>query len=117
VLAERWEDNREGLEAALRDGLEIPEGAVSIAVPLDGVLAPHRRANDPTAERQLHRPIVSPDEGMLPGCFRKIAPRSQGIDATALREGRAHQADAGVLAWLARARAVDRVGCGEARLR
>jgi hypothetical protein len=51
VLAERWEDNREAFEAALRDGLEIPEGAVSIAVSLDGVLAPIDGANNPTDVR------------------------------------------------------------------
>lgn len=45
LLAERWEDNREAFEAALRDGLQIPEEAVSIAVSLDGVLAPIDGAN------------------------------------------------------------------------
>jgi hypothetical protein len=45
LLSERWENNREAFEAALRDGLEIPEGAVSIAVSLDGVLAPIDGAN------------------------------------------------------------------------
>jgi hypothetical protein len=39
-VAARWEGHRERLEAALRDGLAIPEGTVSIAVSLDGVLAP-----------------------------------------------------------------------------
>lgn len=51
VLAERWEDNREAFEAALRDGLQIPEGAVSIAVSLDGVLAPIDGANNATDVR------------------------------------------------------------------
>ena len=51
VLAERWEGNREAFEAALRDGLEIPEGAVSIAVSLDGVLAPIDGANNATDVR------------------------------------------------------------------
>lgn len=40
LIAERWEGDREKLEETLRAGLEIPEGAVSIAVSLDGVLAP-----------------------------------------------------------------------------
>jgi hypothetical protein len=40
LLSERWEGDRESFEQALRDGLQIPEGAVSIAVSLDGVLAP-----------------------------------------------------------------------------
>lgn len=40
LVSERWEEHRELFEKALREGLEIPEGAVSIAVSLDGVLAP-----------------------------------------------------------------------------
>ncbi len=40
LIDERWETDRVAFETALRDGLEIPEGAVSIAVSLDGVLAP-----------------------------------------------------------------------------
>jgi hypothetical protein len=39
-IAERWEKDRASLEAKLREGLAIPEGTVSIAVSLDGVLAP-----------------------------------------------------------------------------
>jgi hypothetical protein len=49
-IAARWEGDRERLEAALREGLVIPEGAVSIAVSLDGVLAPMEGA-DPIAHR------------------------------------------------------------------
>jgi hypothetical protein len=51
LIAERWEDDREGLERALREGLVIPEGSVSIAVSLDGVLAPIDGANSPTEVR------------------------------------------------------------------
>lgn len=51
VLAERWEGNREGLEQALREGLQIPEGAVSIAVSIDGVLAPVEGGQSPTDVR------------------------------------------------------------------
>src|SRR5215211_296899 len=36
----RWEADRERLEGALRQGLVVPEEAVSITVSLDGVLAP-----------------------------------------------------------------------------
>ena len=36
LLSERWEDDRETFELALREGVQIPDGAVS----LDGVLAP-----------------------------------------------------------------------------
>ena len=51
LLSERWEDDREAFERALREGLEIPEGAVSIAVSLDGVLAPVEGGNTPTDVR------------------------------------------------------------------
>ena len=39
-VAERWEEDRPGYEAALREALTIPEQAVSVMVALDGVLAP-----------------------------------------------------------------------------
>lgn len=51
IVAEKWEGDREALEKALRDGLEIPEGTVSIAVSLDGVLAPIDGGNSPTQVR------------------------------------------------------------------
>lgn len=51
LLSERWEDDREAFEAALREGLQIPEGSVSIAISLDGVLAPIEGGNHPTEVR------------------------------------------------------------------
>lgn len=51
VIAERWEGDRKALERALREGLEIPEGTESIAVSLDGVLAPIDGGNSPTEVR------------------------------------------------------------------
>ena len=51
LLSERWEKDRERFERALREGLEIPEGTVSIAVSLDGVLAPIDGGNSPTQVR------------------------------------------------------------------
>lgn len=40
TLSARWEEDREAHEVVLRDAMVIPEGAVSVAVSLDGVLAP-----------------------------------------------------------------------------
>jgi hypothetical protein len=40
ALSERWEGDRDAHEAALRERLEVPEEAVSMAVSLDGVLVP-----------------------------------------------------------------------------
>lgn len=51
LLSEQWEDDREAFETALRDGIEIPEGTVSITVSLDGVLAPIDGGNRPTDVR------------------------------------------------------------------
>jgi hypothetical protein len=51
LIDERWEEGREDFERALRDGFEIPEGSVSIAISLDGVLAPIDGANSPTEVR------------------------------------------------------------------
>ena len=51
LISERWEEDREAFERALRDGFEIPEGSASIAISLDGVLAPIDGANRPTEVR------------------------------------------------------------------
>ena len=40
LISERWEEDRSELEAALREGLQVPYEAVSIAVSIDGVYAP-----------------------------------------------------------------------------
>ena len=40
LISERWEGQRETFEEALREGLAVPVGTASIAVSLDGVLAP-----------------------------------------------------------------------------
>ena len=48
----RWEDDREAFERELREVTEIPEETKSIAVSLDGVLAPMKDGNAPeTRER------------------------------------------------------------------
>lgn len=49
-LSERWEAAREDFEAALRAQDEVPAAAVSVAVSLDGVMAPMK-----DAERQATR--------------------------------------------------------------
>lgn len=51
VVAEAWNADRAQFEQALRDALVIPQGAVSIAVSLDGVLAPIDGGNSPTEVR------------------------------------------------------------------
>jgi hypothetical protein len=51
LVADAWNANRDSFERALRDGLVIPEGTVSIAVSLDGVLAPIDGGNSPTEIR------------------------------------------------------------------
>lgn len=49
-LSNRWETEREKLETSLRDALVVPEEAVTVAVSLDGVLAP-MEDTDPVATR------------------------------------------------------------------
>src|SRR5580658_4650233 len=50
-LSKRWEADREELEATLRGSLVIPDEAVTVAVSLDGVLAPMENT-DPVATRR-----------------------------------------------------------------
>jgi hypothetical protein len=40
TLSDQWEENREAYETVLRDAIVIPEGTASVAVSLDGVMAP-----------------------------------------------------------------------------
>jgi hypothetical protein len=40
LLAERWNDDRKGFEATLRDAMTVPDEAVTVMASLDGVLAP-----------------------------------------------------------------------------
>jgi len=51
LVSEEWEAEREVHEAALRDALVVPEGTVSIAVSIDGVLAPIDGGNRPVDVR------------------------------------------------------------------
>ena len=51
LVAERWESGREDFEQLLRDGLHVPDGTVSIAVSLDGVLAPIDGGRNPVEVR------------------------------------------------------------------
>jgi hypothetical protein len=51
LVSKRWEADREAHEAALRNGLVIPAETVTVAISLDGVLAPIDGSNRPVAVR------------------------------------------------------------------
>jgi hypothetical protein len=51
ALGERWEQEREEFERVLREALVVPEGARSLTVSIDGVLAPIDGGNSPTDVR------------------------------------------------------------------
>jgi len=51
TMSDRWEVDRETYEAALRDAIVIPDGAVSVAVSIDGVFAPINGGANPVAVR------------------------------------------------------------------
>lgn len=44
-VSEAWEENRETFEGALRAAMVVPQGATTVAVSLDGVLAPSTDGN------------------------------------------------------------------------
>jgi hypothetical protein len=69
LISESWESDRTQLEEALRAGLQIPEGAVSIAVSLDGALAP--MADDVTALRVDSAAAKAP-AGKRPVGYREV---------------------------------------------
>lgn len=60
VLSEQWERMRPEFEAALDQAIEIPDQAVSVAVSLDGVMAP-MRDGDRVAKRE-----ASKQKGKMP---------------------------------------------------
>jgi hypothetical protein len=51
ALGERWEAEREKYEHVLREALVVPDGAVTVAVSIDGVLAPIDGGNRPNDVR------------------------------------------------------------------
>jgi hypothetical protein len=70
ALGERWEANRESYEERLRESDEIPEGAVTVAVSLDGVMVPMRDSNK--AEKKAEtRDEGRPDKG--PAGYKEVA--------------------------------------------
>lgn len=52
LISERWEAGRETFESVLREGEGIPEGTKSVAVSLDGVLAPMEGTKGPEKRRE-----------------------------------------------------------------
>ena len=69
LVSESWESDRAHLEKALRAGLQVPEGAVSIAVSLDGALAP--MADDVTA-RRVDAAATGAPAGKRPVGYREV---------------------------------------------
>ena len=51
ALGERWEAEREKYEHVLREAIVVPEGTATVAVSIDGVLAPIDGGNHPTEVR------------------------------------------------------------------
>lgn len=51
ALSARWESDRESFENTLQEAVEIPEGATTVAVSLDGVMAP-MKDTDPVGTRE-----------------------------------------------------------------
>lgn len=51
ALGERWEAKREAYEQVLREAIVVPDGATSVAVSIDGVLAPVDGGARPTEVR------------------------------------------------------------------
>jgi hypothetical protein len=51
ALGERWEAEREKYEHILREAIVVPEGTATVAVSIDGVLAPIDGGNHPTEVR------------------------------------------------------------------
>jgi len=80
ALSARWEAEREVYEAALRERLEVPEEAVSMAISLDGVMTPMKdgartakRAEARAAGRRTKGPAGYQEAGCASVSFYDIA--------------------------------------------
>ena len=93
ALSQRWEAGREGYESVLREALVVPEGATSVAVSIDGVLAPIEGGNSPKAVRsqaaQEGRVSKGPAGYREMGCASLAFCDAQGDLISAIRFGRA----------------------------
>jgi hypothetical protein len=99
-MSARWESDREAFEAKLREAIEVPEGATTVAVSLDGVLAP-MKDTDPVATRCL-----AAREGKLPkgpagyrevGCATLSFCDAEGKMLSAIRMARMPEANKATL--------------------
>jgi hypothetical protein len=65
LLAERWNDDRKGFEAILREAMVVPDEAVTVMASLDGVLAPMKdgRAVETRAETAARGQIAKGPAG------------------------------------------------------
>lgn len=92
ALSEVWEAERESFEDRLRDHLAIPENAVSLAVSIDGVLAP-MEGTAPVAKRAAARAEGRTSQGPVGyreiGCATLSFCDDKGDMIAAIRLGRA----------------------------
>jgi hypothetical protein len=93
-LSGRWEERREEFEAALRDAVVIPEGAESIAVSIDGVMAPMEGTNSVEKRREAAkkgRLCKGPVGYREMGCATVSFCDKEGEMLSAIRLGRASE--------------------------
>lgn len=93
ALGERWEAEREKYEHVLREALVVPEGAASIAVSIDGVLAPieggERRSDVRAKAVSEGRQTKGPAGYREVGCATLAFCDAKGDLISAVRFGRA----------------------------
>jgi len=92
ALGERWEAGREGYEQVLREAIVVPDQACSIAVSIDGVLAPIDGGASPTQVRSTAasegRTSKGPAGYREMGCATLAFCDAQGDLISAIRFGR-----------------------------
>ena len=91
-IGERWEADREAFEQTLREALVVPEGAQSVTVSIDGVLAPVDGGASPTDVRATAaaegRQSKGPAGYRELGCATLAFCDAQGDLLSAIRFGR-----------------------------
>jgi hypothetical protein len=93
ALGERWEQDRQAYEQVLREAIVVPEGAHSVAVSIDGVMAPidgGRRPEEVRAAAQAQERLPRGPVGYREvGCATLAFCDAKGDLISAIRFGRA----------------------------
>jgi len=114
VLSERWEEHREQFETVLRSETVIPRDAVTLAVSLDGVMAPMKDGQRQKKRAQAKadgKRVAGPAGYQEVGCATASFYDAQGKRLSTVRFARMPEPDKATLKSMGSIRVSQRVFC------